>query len=250
MWKTPWWRLGPLVVVFLIVELAFFAANLTKIDHGAWLSLAVGLAFASAMVTWRRGRQILTANRIEEEGSLEAFLATLPDVEPPLDRVPGTAIYLAPNVATTPLALRAEVEHNHVLHETVLIATIEPVSISHVEPFDRCAFAWLGSGRFKVGHITVHIGYRDHVDLPRDLALARKRGLLARDLDLEHATYFVSRMQIVAYQGARDGSVAQGDLRVHGAQRDQPGRELRAARGADRADGAAGPVLISCVACG
>ncbi len=197
MWKTPWWRLGPLVVVFLIVEVSFFAANLTKIDHGAWLSLAVGLAFAFIMLTWRQGRRILTANRIEEEGSLEAFLASLPDVEPPLDRVPGTAIYLAPTTATTPLALRAEVEHNHVLHETVLIATIEPVSISHVELLDRCAFAWLGSGRFKVGHITLHVGYRDHIDVPRDLALARKRGLLPRNLDLEHASYFVSRMQII-----------------------------------------------------
>jgi KUP system potassium uptake protein len=197
MWKTPWWRLGPLVVVFLIVEIAFFAANLTKIDHGAWLSLAVGLAFAFIMLTWRQGRRIVTTNRIEEEGSLDAFLAGLPAVEPPLDRVPGTAIYLAPTVATTPLALRAEVEHNHVLHETVLIATIEPVSISHVELLDRCSFAWLGSGRFKVGHITLHVGYRDHIDLPRDLAVARKRGLLARNLDLEHASYFVSRMQIV-----------------------------------------------------
>jgi KUP system potassium uptake protein len=197
MWKVPWWKLGPLVVVFLTVEVSFFAANLTKIDHGAWLSLAVGLAFAFIMLTWRQGRRILTANRIEEEGSLNAFLASLPDVEPPLDRVPGTAIYLAPTTATTPLALRAEVEHNHVLHETVLIATIEPVSISHVELMDRCAFEWLGAGRFKVGHITLHIGYRDHVDLPRDLALARKRGLLARNLDLEHASYFVSRMQIV-----------------------------------------------------
>jgi KUP system potassium uptake protein len=197
MWKTPWWRLGPLVVVFLTVEIAFFASNLTKIDHGAWLSLAVGLAFAFIMLTWRQGRRILTTNRVEEEGSLDAFLAGLPDVEPPLDRVPGTAIYLAPTTATTPLALRAEVEHNHVLHETVLIATLERVSISHVELLDRCSFAWLGSGRFKVGHITLHIGYRDHVDLPRDLALARKRGLLARNLDLEHASYFVSRMQIV-----------------------------------------------------
>jgi KUP system potassium uptake protein len=197
MWKTPWWRLGPLVAAFLVVELSFFAANLTKIGHGAWLSLGVGLAVAFTMVTWRRGRLILTDKRIEEEGSLDAFLASLPDLDPPLDRVQGTAIYLAPSTATTPLALRAEVEHNHVLHETVLIATLEPVSISHVEPFDRCAFAWLGSGRFKVGHLTVHIGYRDHVDLPRDLALARKRGLLARNLDLEHATYFVSRMQIV-----------------------------------------------------
>jgi KUP system potassium uptake protein len=197
MWHVPWWKLGPLCTLFLIVEVSFFAANLTKIDHGAYLSLAVGSAFAFTMVTWRRGRQILSANRIDEEGSLETFLAGLPNVTPQLQRVPGTAIYLAPTTATTPLALRAEVEHNHVLHETVLIATLEPISISHVELLDRCSFAWLGSGRFKVGHITLHVGYRDHVDLPRDLALARKRGLLARNLDLEHASYFVSRMQIV-----------------------------------------------------
>ena len=197
MWHVSWWWLGPLVTVFLIVEVAFFTANLTKIGHGAWLSLAVGLAFAFVMLTWRQGRRILTRNRIEEEGSLDAFLASLADLEPPLDRVPGTAIYLAPTTATTPLALRAEVEHNHALHETVLIATLEPVSVSHVELLDRCAFQWLGSGRFKVGHITLHVGYRDHVDVPRDLAIARKRGLLARNLDLEHASYFVSRMQIV-----------------------------------------------------
>jgi KUP system potassium uptake protein len=197
MWNVPWWKLGPLCTLFLVVEVSFFAANLTKIDHGAYLSLAVGLGFAFTMVTWRRGREILSANRIEEEGSLEEFLASLPDAEPPVDRVPGTAIYLAPTTAHTPLAMKAEVEHSHVLHETVLIATLAPVSISHVELLDRCSFAWLGSGRFKVGHITLHVGYRDAVDLPRDLALARKRGLLARNLDLEHATYFVSRMSIV-----------------------------------------------------
>ncbi len=197
MWSTPWWRLGPLITLFLIVEIAFFAANLTKIDHGAYLSLAVGIAFAFVMITWRRGREILSANRVREEGSLDAFLATLPSREPPLGRVPGTAIYLAPTTTTTPLALRAEVEANHVLHETVMIVTMVPVSISQVDTEDRFAFDWLGQGRFKIGHLTVHIGYRDAADLPRELVLARKRGLLARNLDLEHAIYFVSRMQIV-----------------------------------------------------
>jgi len=197
MWKMPWIRLVPLATLFLIVELSFFAANLTKIAHGAYIPLGVGAGTAFVMLTWQRGRQILTSNRIEEEGSLEAFLATLPNVQPPLDRVAGTAIYLTPSNTTTPLALRAEVEHNHVLHETVLLVTLQPVSISHVEADDRCAFRWQGSGRFKVGHLTLHIGYRDIVNLPRDLALARKRGLLARNLDLEHASYFVSRMQIV-----------------------------------------------------
>jgi KUP system potassium uptake protein len=197
MWKISWWRLAPLCTLFLLVEISFFGANLTKIGHGAWLSLAVGVAFASLMLTWRRGRQILTADRVAEEGSLDAFLAELSDHQPPVSRIPGTAVYLSPTIETTPLALRAEVEANHVMHETTMIVTMVPVSISHIGPEDRFAFQWLGHGKFKVGHLTVHIGYRDTADLPHELALARKRGLLARNLDLEHAYYFVSRMQIV-----------------------------------------------------
>ena len=97
MWKTPWSRLAPLSLLFLSVEVSFFSSNLAKVAHGAWLSLAVGLAIAFVMITWRRGREMLTANRAAEEGSLQTFLDELCASPNPPERVAGTAVFLAPN---------------------------------------------------------------------------------------------------------------------------------------------------------
>jgi KUP system potassium uptake protein len=206
MWKTSWWRLAPLSALFLIVEVSFFSSNLAKIAHGAWLSLAVGMAVAFVMVTWRKGREILTRNRGVEEGPLETFLANLAVSENPPIRIPGTAVFMSPNPHTTPLALRAEVDRINALQEHLMIVSVLPVGIANVDLTDRFGVEWLGRGRYKVVHVTLRIGYRDRIDVPAALAGARKRGLLARNLDLEHASFFVSRMTIMPTSGGREMS--------------------------------------------
>ncbi len=77
MWRTPKWRLAILGTLFLTVEIAFFSANLAKIAHGAYLSLGVGLVVATVMITWRRGREIVTMKRTKQEGPLPEFLEEL-----------------------------------------------------------------------------------------------------------------------------------------------------------------------------
>jgi KUP system potassium uptake protein len=139
---------------------------------------------------------IVTRNRTEKEGSLEEFLDGLADRDPPLRRVPGTAIFPNPSKDTTPLALRAEVEHTHALHKKVVIFSIEPVSVPHVDKEDRFVVTRMGQGLFRVFHVVDRVGYRDKVNIPAALALARKQGLLDRNLDLEHASYFLSRIAI------------------------------------------------------
>jgi KUP system potassium uptake protein len=195
LWGTPKSRLAPVAVLFLTVEVAFFSANIAKIEHGAWLSLAIGLVIATVMINWRRGQTIVTRNRVAKEGSLSEFLDGLPEIEPPLVRVPGVAVFLDPTKETTPLALRAEVEHNHTLHRRVVIVKVDPVSIPHVESFERFTVERLG-GKFNVVHVTVRVGYHDRPDVPESLRLCRAQGLLERDLDLEHASYFLSRITI------------------------------------------------------
>ena len=197
-WHTRRWKLIGLGALFLAVEVAFFSSNLAKVAHGAWLSLGVGLVISFAMITWQRGRIILTRNRTAQEGSLPEFLNGLCARPEPLRRVPGTAIFLNPGKETTPLALRAEVAHNHALHEKVLIVSVDPVGMSHVDDEDRLCVEWLGRGLFKIAHITIRVGYQDACDVPAALARARKRGLLERNLDLEHASYFVSKITITA----------------------------------------------------
>jgi KUP system potassium uptake protein len=77
----------------------------------------------------------------------------------------------------------------------VVIVTIDQVSIPHVDDFDRFTVEELG-GKFKVSHVSVRIGYHDRLDVPESLQLCRKQALLERNLDLEHASYFVSRITI------------------------------------------------------
>jgi KUP system potassium uptake protein len=182
--------------VFLTVEVSFFTANVSKISHGAWIPLGVGLLTATVMVTWRRGREIVTRNRTEEEGPLDEFLYQVRMSDPPIHRVRSVAVYLSPSKNTTPLALKADVEHHGIFHEKVLIVSVEPVGVPHVDPDNRLVTETLGGGQFKIRHITLRAGYRDPTDVPAALALARKCGQLERNLDLEHASYFVSRITI------------------------------------------------------
>ena len=104
-WHTARWKLVLMGAVFLTVEVAFFSSNLAKIAHGAWLPLAVGILISLLMVTWRRGRVIVTRNRTAQEGSLQQFLVELTQMDPPIPRVPGTGIFLSPGKDTTPLGV-------------------------------------------------------------------------------------------------------------------------------------------------
>jgi len=196
LWGTSKRKLAPVVALFLTVEVAFFSSNIAKVEHGAWLSLAIGLVMSIVMITWRRGQVIVTRNRIALEGSLTEFLDGLACKQPPLMRVPGVAVFLNPSKDTTPLALRAEVEHNHTLHEKVVIVSVDNVSIPHVDSPDRFTVERLGPSPVKILHVIIRIGYHDKLDVPAALQLCRKQGLLERNLDLEHASYFVSRITI------------------------------------------------------
>ncbi|MGI8506081.1 MAG: potassium transporter Kup [Solirubrobacteraceae bacterium] len=196
LWSTSRAKLAPIAVLFLTVEVAFFSSNIAKVEHGAWLSLAIGAVISIVMITWRKGQVIVTRNRVAQEGPLNEFLDLLAAKQQPLVRVPGTAVFLCRDSETTPLALRADVEHTHSLHEKVVIVSVETISIPHIETSDRFAVEVLGRGLFKVIHLTTRIGYQDKLNVPAALALARKQGLLERNLDLEHASYFVSRISI------------------------------------------------------
>ncbi|HYB31653.1 MAG TPA: KUP/HAK/KT family potassium transporter [Solirubrobacteraceae bacterium] len=198
LWGTPWRKLLLVGVLFLTVEVAFFSSNIAKVEHGAWLPLAIGLLLSLIMINWRRGQVVVTRKRVAQEGSLTEFLDRLANKQPPVVRVPGVAVFLNPNPETTPLALRAEVQFTRTLHERVVVVSMDNVGIPHVDPFDCLAVRALGHGLFKIQHVTVRMGYRDKLSVPEALVLARKQGLLERNLDLEHAAYFVSRISVTA----------------------------------------------------
>jgi KUP system potassium uptake protein len=110
-WHTPLWLVGVGASALLAVDLLFLAANLTKLVHGAWLPLLIGLTAFTVMTTWQRGRQVVTRERARAEGPLRAFIDQLRSGQRTLARVPGTAIFLNRGKQTAPLAMRANVEH-------------------------------------------------------------------------------------------------------------------------------------------
>jgi KUP system potassium uptake protein len=197
-WKTtrPLIALG--AVVFLSIEGTFFAANLTKIPHGGWLPLLIALIVFTVLSTWRRGSEIVTGNRERQEGSLDAFVAELDARVPALTRVPGTAVFLNTHPRTTPLALRANVEHNHVLHENIVIITIKRERVPHIADAGRVSSDDLGDPGDGITRVTAHYGFQDDTDVPAVLRLADRQKLLEGDCDLGQATYFVSQITIVA----------------------------------------------------
>jgi KUP system potassium uptake protein len=183
-------------LAFLIVDLTFFAANLTKVLHGGWFPLAIALAVFSVLTTWQRGRQIVTRRRIDEEGPLRRFVDEVRELDPPVVRAPGAAVFLNANPETTPLALRANVEHNHVLHECVLIVSLTTERVPYVPVEERLAIDDLGYRDDGITHITGRFGFQDPLDVPALMRQVAAHGIEGNPR-LEDPSYFISRIQIV-----------------------------------------------------
>jgi KUP system potassium uptake protein len=197
LWRRPGWLIAIGAIVFFTVDFAFLGANLTKAAHGGWFPLSVGVAMFAVLSTWRRGAAKIHEERIDQEGSLRSFVEELHGAEPPVDRVAGTAVYLNARRETTPMAMRTGVEHTHVLHETVVIVSIETTKAPYVPESERLVVDALGYEDDGISHLTARFGFQDTPNVPRLLALAAESGL-ERDVDLDGAVYFLSQISINA----------------------------------------------------
>jgi KUP system potassium uptake protein len=194
-WKKPLWLVILGAGVLLTVDLLFFSANLTKLPHGAWLPLAIGIAVFTVLTTWQKGRQLVSRQRMIEEGSLRAFIEELHERKPPLPRVPGTAIFLNRGKDTAPLAMRANVEHNEVLHDHVLILTVQTFPVPHVAAADRIEIDDLGYRDDRIYHVTTRFGYMDTPSIPPLLPLIRAAGQEGK-MEGGKVSYFLSTIEV------------------------------------------------------
>jgi KUP system potassium uptake protein len=195
LWHKPMWLAVTGCVAFLIVDLTFFSANLTKVLHGGWFPLSIALVVFVVLTTWQRGREIVTRNRTEEEGPLRDFIEEIRELDPPVYRAPSTAVFLNANIETTPLALRANVEHNRTVHACVVIMSIETERVPHVPVDERVTIDDLGYGDDGITHVTARYGFMDKINVPGTLRMASDR--VEGKLDLDGASYFLSRISIV-----------------------------------------------------
>jgi KUP system potassium uptake protein len=196
-WGTPVWLVAIGAGALLSVDLLFVGANLTKLVHGAWVPLLIGAAAFTVMTTWQRGRELVTQARARAEGPLREFVDELAGCKPPLVRTAGTAVFLNRGKQTAPLAMRANVEHNRVLHAHSVIMSIETLPAPRVADEDRIEVDSLGYAEDGVVHVTARFGYMERPNIPAALRLLDPKQTEGQ-LAVDEASYFLSKLELRA----------------------------------------------------
>ncbi|MEV6347440.1 KUP/HAK/KT family potassium transporter [Actinoplanes sp. NPDC051851] len=194
-WRIPRWLLYAGAAVLLLVDLLFVGANLTKLVHGAWLPLLLALVTFTVMTTWRKGREIVTRERRLREGTLYDFVAQLRENRCATTQVPGTAVFLNRGKEAAPLAMRANVEHNRVRHEHILIIAVKTEPVPRVPATQRLALDDLGFDDDGIVHVTIRFGYAETPELLPVLRTLDEQTTEGR-LDLDRASYFLSKVEV------------------------------------------------------
>ncbi|MDR0577032.1 MAG: potassium transporter Kup [Candidatus Accumulibacter sp.] len=193
-WGWGWGRAIALFALFLLVEIAFFAANVLKIPDGGWFPLAAGALIFLLMSTWKRGARLLTGRTSGEAVDLDAFIDALFVSEPV--RVAGTAVFMTSDNERVPNAMLHNLMHNKVLHERVLVLSVRVSDAPYVPEADRIEIAALRGGFYRV---SVRYGFKDEPDIPAALALGAARGL---EIDMMETSFFLGRATLIPRVGS------------------------------------------------
>jgi KUP system potassium uptake protein len=160
-WHWSVARVSLFTIPLLIIDLSFFGANIVKIFDGGWVPLFVALMMLTLMTTWRLGRKILSDRLAAEALSTDAFLQQLEAKRIP--RVPGVAVFMSRNAEGIPTTLLHNIKHNKIVHERVVLMTVETEDRSHLSSEER--FEWQDLG-FGVYRVSLHFGFMEDPDIP------------------------------------------------------------------------------------
>ena len=193
-WGWGWIRSGLLITTFLMIDLAFFAANAIKIEDGGWFPLVFGLGVFILMSTWKRGRELLRSRTKGEAIALAPFIQGLGTGA--ITRVPSTAVFLASNPDAVPHALLHNLKHNMVLHERIAVVTVQVEDVPYVPEIDRVEVEKLPNNFFR---IMIRLGFKDDPDIPKALDLCANYGVT---FDLMSTSFFLGRETLIPRIGS------------------------------------------------
>jgi KUP system potassium uptake protein len=188
-WKWSW----PLAIVVLggfgAIDATLMSANMVKFVQGGWVPLALAIVIFTAMWTWMQGRNAVAARELEGSLPMETLLASISPSR--VHRPQGTAVYLTAFSGNAPNCLLHNLKHNEVLHEQVVLLTVQVPDEPYVPPNSRAQVKHLGKG---VHHVVLRYGFMEQPDVPRDLAPLAERGV---PVDPMRTSYFVGRNSFV-----------------------------------------------------
>ena len=193
-WGWGWQRAVALFACFLVVELTFLYANVLKIPDGGWFPLMIGSLVFLLMSTWKRGGQLLSSRTSGEAIDLDIFIDALM-ISPPT-RVEGTAVFLTSRNDRVPNSMLHNLMHNKVLHERVLVVSVEVFDVPYVPEIDRVEVHQLKGNFYR---LNVQYGFKDDPNIPQALALCAQQGL---EIDMMSTSFFLGRATLVPKIGS------------------------------------------------
>lgn len=188
-WKWNRWLAGLVIGTFLIIDGAYFTANLTKIPDGGWFPLAVGLFAFTMLTTWARGRFLMNQRLTESAMPMEVFIKSASRAAA---RVPGTAVFMTSSPQGVPHALLHNLKHNKVLHERILILTVVIDEVPFVDLEDRVEVVDLGENFYRM---ILRYGFMQQPDVPATLKIVENCGPQIKMMD---TSFFLARQTLLA----------------------------------------------------
>ncbi len=194
-WNWTPWKIAALTTTLLSIDALFLYGNLVKIPNGGYIPIAVALLVFVLMSTWKKGRRML--NQVLQSGSLplDLFLQDIARRKP--HRVPGTAVFMTSSNDAVPVVLLHHLKHNKVLHEQVILMSVQTAEIPEIKPEKRVAVENLDYGFYRV---TARYGFMEQPNVPDVLAWAREYGIKAKPND---TTFYLGRERIILANGER-----------------------------------------------
>jgi KUP system potassium uptake protein len=187
-WRWPVWRVAIIMIPLLLIEQAFFTANVLKLFEGAWVPLVIAALLGLIMYTWVRGYGLLLKITRRDEADLDWLVRKL-EAKPPV-RVPGTAVFLSSDVDAAPTSLMHNLKHNRVLHERNIVLSIRTEDTPRVPRHERVEVDRSNETFIKV---IAYYGFMETPSIPKILESCRRKDL---NVDIGATSFFLSRRSL------------------------------------------------------
>ncbi|MBT2134084.1 potassium transporter Kup [Croceibacterium sp. LX-88] len=188
-WNWPLPLVIGVISVFFLLDGAYFAANLTKIPDGGWFPLLVGAITFTMLTTWAKGRRLMRERMSEVGLPLDIFAKSARNSTA---KVPGTAIFMNSGSHGTPSALLHNIKHNKVLHDRVVVLTVQIADVPYVQPQNRYEIHDMRDGFYRV---VLHYGFMEETDIP---AALKEMEMCGGKFEMMQTSFFLSRQTLLS----------------------------------------------------
>ena len=180
----------PVFLIFLILDLVFFSATLSKFFQGGWITIIIALIVLFMMLSWISGRERMLKARWNGSIKIKNFLSQIKKNPP--KRVPGTAIFFVPNIEVIPMALINNLKHNQVLHKRIVFMHLSSTNFPKPRDDERVIVKHYSNNFY---NIIVRYGFQEEPNIPRVLALIRATEFKFSMLD---TSFFIGKVKVVS----------------------------------------------------